>query len=289
MSDTILTIVQAGAAVSIIAYMFSRGLSVRPGDLGYFNKRPGLLLRSLLSVDILVPLIAIIVIILIRPARATAVGLLIMAASPAAPMVLKKIARAGGSQEYAVSLHIALASLAIVTTPITLLLLSGAAGLGLEITPLAVAEGVGASILLPIISGIIVGRLFPALAGHLIRPLEALSNIVLILIVAVVLLSTYQLLFALDIRSYVAIASMILGALLAGHWMAAGRPEEQTTLALESATRNIGLTLLIASAYAPLGQALPVLVPYLVTSTVASLIYVRYRKKQQTTRSSPGS
>jgi BASS family bile acid:Na+ symporter len=63
--------------------------------------------------------------------------------------------------------------------------------------------------------------------------------------------------------------------------IAAGRPEERTTLALESSTRNIGLALLIASTYAPLEQALPVLIPYLVTSTILSLIYVRYEKENR--------
>lgn len=289
MADTILAIIQAGAVVSIFAYMFSRGLSTRPGDLGYFSKRTGLLFRSLLSVDVLVPLIAITVVILVRPARATAIGLLLLASSPAAPMVLKKIAKGGGSQKYAVSLHMALASLAIITTPITLAFLSWATGLPLEVSPMVVAEQVGIAIIVPIVAGMTLRWLFPALAGHLIGPLEALSNIVLILVVVIVLLSTYQLLFIFDIRSYVAIALMIAGALAAGHWMAAGQPEEQTTLALESATRNIGLSLLIASAYAPLQQALPVLIPYLLTSTVVGLIYGRYRKRKQATGSSPGS
>lgn len=278
MADTTLAVIQAGAVVSIFAYMFSRGLSARPRDLGYFGKRPGLLFRSLLSVDVLVPLIAMSVVVLVRPARATAIGLLILASSPAAPLGLKKIAKAGGSHEYAVSLHVALASLAIITTPITLALLSIATGLPLESSPLAVAGQVGIAILVPIVAGMITRWLFPALAGHLVRPLEALSNIVLIMVVAIILLSTYHLLLAFDVRSYIAIALMIAGALAAGHWLASGQPEEQTTLALESATRNIGLSLLIASAYAPLEKALPVLIPYLVASTVVGLIYVRYRK-----------
>lgn len=258
--------------------MFSRGLSVRLGDLGYFNKQPGLLLRSLLSVDVLVPLMAMTIVVLIKPARATAVGLLILASSPAAPLVLKKISKAGGSHEYALSLHVVLALLAVVTTPLTLALLSSLAGYQLDVSPLAVAGRVGASILLPIMAGIFFGWLFPALARYMIWPLEALSNITLILVVAVVLLSTYHFLLMLDIRSYVAIALMITGALAAGHWMAAGQPEERTTLALECASRNVGLSLLIASAYAPFEKALLVLVPYIITSAIIGLIYVRYRK-----------
>ncbi|WP_424357642.1 bile acid:sodium symporter family protein [Methanocella sp. MCL-LM] len=280
MADTILIILQASAVASIFTYMFSRGLSVRPGDLRYLEKRPGLLLRSLLSIDVFVPLIAMMVIVLMVPARATAIGLLILASSPAAPLVLRKIAKAGGSKEYAVSLHILLAALAIVTTPATLALLSEAASLRLGISSLAVAEQLGLSILVPIMAGMTLRWLFPALAQRISGPLEALSNVVLALVILIVLLSMYPLLLALDIRSYLAITLMISGAVLAGHLMAAGSPEEQTTLALESSSRNVGLALVIASTYAPLENALPILVPYLVISTFLGLIYIRYQKRR---------
>jgi bile acid:Na+ symporter, BASS family len=281
MADVAMTVIQAGAMLSIFAYVFSRGLTTSPDDLKYFSTHRGLLFRSLLAVDVLVPLIALIVVLVVAPAKATAVGLLIMASAPAAPMVLKKIAKAGGKSEYAVTLYIVLALLAIITTPITLAILSRAAGFQLDVDPLAVAGRVGVSIFLPIIAGMIIKWRFPALANRIYRPLETLSNIILILVVITVLLSTYQMLLEPDIREYVAIVLMIAGALVVGHLMAGRQPEEQTTLALESATRNIGLALLITSAYAPLEKALPVLIPYLVTSAILGAIYIRYRKMKQ--------
>jgi predicted Na+-dependent transporter len=97
----------------------------------------------------------------------------------------------------------------------------------------------------------------------------------------IVLLFTYRLIFMLDIRSYVAMALMVAGALVAGHLTASGLPEEQTTLAIESAARNSGLALLIASEYAPLEKSLPVLIPYLIMSAIISMVYVRYRKMER--------
>lgn len=278
MNNTALTIIQAGAMASTFAFIFSRGLSTPVSDLKYFSTRHGLLLRSLLSVDIVVPLLAMTIIVLVRPAKATALGLLLLASSPVAPGVLKKISKAGGRQEYAISLHVLLASLAVLTTPVTLALLSTVTDVPLKISPLAVAAQAGVSILLPLIAGMIMRWWFPGVANAFVRPLEAFSDIVFILLVIVVLLSTYRLLLMLDLRSYVAIALMITGALIAGHLMASGRPEEQATLALESATRNVGLALLIASAYTSLDKALPVILPYLVISAILGVIYVRYRR-----------
>lgn len=278
MVSSAVAIVQAGAVVSIFAYMLSRGLGTRPDDLRYFKGRPGLLLKSLFSVNILVPLIALAIVLIIVPSKATAAALILLASSPAAPLVLKKISKAGGRSEYAVSLHLVLASLAIFTTPVTLDLLSAATGFRLGVDPLDVAGRVGFSILLPIIAGMAFRWLFPALAGHIIRPLEALSNAILAVAFVIVLLFTYQILLMPDLRSVIAIVLMIVVALISGHFIASGLPEEQTTLALESSTRNIGLALLIASDYAPLEQALPVLLPYIILSVIIGFIYVRYRK-----------
>ncbi|OPY30480.1 MAG: hypothetical protein A4E28_00245 [Methanocella sp. PtaU1.Bin125] len=213
--------------------------------------------------------------------------MLLLAASPVAPMALKTILKAGGNREYALSFHVILALFTIVTTPITIELLSIVTGFNLEIGPQAVAEVVGFSILLPVIAGLAAGQAFPRIAGPMIRPLEVFSGIVSTLVAIILLLSTYQVLFMLEINSYVAIALMITGALVAGHLIGGRRPGEQTTLALESATGNIGLTLLIASTFTTLEKALPVIIPYIVISAIIGVIYVRYQKKERDTASLP--
>jgi BASS family bile acid:Na+ symporter len=278
-NDLILALIQTGSMVSTFAYMFSRGVETRRGDLWYLGARPGMMVKSLFTVDILVPLIALAVIVLVRPPKATAFGLLLLAASPVAPMVLNMILKAGGSREYALGFHFVLALLAMVTTPITIELLAGLAGFHLEVSPDAVAEVVGLSILLPITAGIITGRLLPA-AKRISQPLGTFSGVVSMLLNILVFVYTYQLLLTLDIRSFLAIALMVLGALVAGHLMARGQAGEQVTLALESATGNVGLALLIASTFTTLEKALPVIIPYVVISAIICSIYVRYSKKE---------
>lgn len=279
-----LSLIQTGSMAGTIAFMFSRGLETEKEDLWYLGARPGLLLKSLLTVDVLVPLIAVAVIVLVRPAKATAIGMLLLAASPVAPMALKTILEAGGNREYATGLHLVLAWLTIVTTPITIELLSGMFGFHLEISPQAIAEVVGLSILLPIIAGIITGQLLPSVAMQIIRPVEAFSNIISTLVAIILLISTYQLLLTLDIGSYLAIALMVTGALVAGHLISRRRPDEQATLSLESATGNVGLTLLMASTFTTLEKALPVIIPYIIISAIICFIYVRYQKRRQAQR-----
>ncbi|HEY3274379.1 MAG TPA: sodium:proton antiporter [Methanocella sp.] len=280
MDDLTITLIRAGSMASIVTFMLSRGLEVRHGDLWYLGSRRVLLLKSLLSVDVIVPLITIAVIILVRPAKATAIGMLILSAAPVAPMILKKILQYGGTREYAINLHLILAVLTIVSTPITLELFSLAAGFHLDINPAAIAGLVGLSVILPISGGMIIKQLFPSVSNHIKWLMEAFSGALFIIVTIVVLLSTYQLLFMMDIRSYIAIALMITGSIIAGHLMAREHPGEQTTLALESAARNVNLTLLITSTFTILEKALPIIIPYIVISAIITTIYVSYQKRR---------
>jgi BASS family bile acid:Na+ symporter len=289
MANDLLAMIKVCSAISVFAFVFSRGLGTRIGDLGYFSTRYGLMARSFLSVDILVPLITIGVIYLVNPSRATAIGLILLAASPVAPLVLRNISQADGKLDYAMSLQVLLALLAVVTTPATLYLLSRATGVMVNVDPMSVAESVGLSVLVPILAGAFIRWLFPALADRLIRPLELCSIVVLAILFVIVLLFTYQLVFVPNIRSYIAMVLVVAGALAAGHLMASELPEERTTLALESAARNSGLALLIASEYATLERALPVMIPYVLTSAIICFLYIRYRKIGQGSARPAGS
>jgi predicted permease len=123
----------------------------------------------------------------------------------------------------------------------------------------------------------------------MIKRLEIISNFFSMAVNIIVLLFTYKLIFMLDIVSYLAIALMVLGALIAGHLIAKRRPGEQATLALESATGNFGLVLLIVSTLTTLDKAMPVIIPYIIISVIICLIYVRYMKKKRDAMNHPVS
>jgi bile acid:Na+ symporter, BASS family len=279
--DVTLALIQAGSMVSTFTYVFTRGLGTQIGELRYAACRPRLLAKSLLSIDLLVPLITIATLVLLRPPANVSLGLLILAASPASPMTLRNISQAGGDRRYATSLHFTLALLAILTTPVTLEIISRATGYPLGISLLAVAKVVGVSVLLPILAGMIFNWRFPAAAKRCIRPLMIFWAIVFLTTIALVLLPTYRLLLTMDLLSYIAIIVITVGALVAGHLMLPGQPTEQSALALENATRNTDLTILIASTFAPLDKALLVLIPYVVVSSIICQFYAWFRGRKR--------
>ena len=164
MKELILDTVKIGLPLSVVASMFAQGLSIVPSQLVLFRERPLLMLWSLVVVLFLVPVAALVIIRLLKPSPAVAIGLAILVASPAAPMMLVKVPKTGGSLAYMASLHLSLALLALLTVPITLYLLSKALGFQVEVGVLAVARVVGMTILVPVCLGMLARSFFPKVA-----------------------------------------------------------------------------------------------------------------------------
>jgi BASS family bile acid:Na+ symporter len=279
MPELILWAIKFGLFAGTIILMLAQGLNIPIGHLAFFREHPGLLLRSLLAVVVLVPVAALLVILLVSPYPAVAVGLAILAACPAAPQMIVSIPKAGGELAYVASLHLALGVLSLVMTPVTLALLSDALNFQASVSPFAIAEQVGTSLFIPLLLGMVFLAGFPRAAERIRIPLSLIGQAISLLTIAIILIMNYNFLLQMDLRSYLAMALTIIIALGIGHFLAPCQPEERTTLALESAARHPGLAFLIASLNFPLMKALPVFIPYLVIFAIISILYIQWRKR----------
>ena len=279
MPETLLTFIKAGLAASVFLTKFGVGLGIRPEDLRLIRERPGLMLRSLAAVTVLVPAAFLIIILLVRPARPFAVALAILAASPAAPKVTGKVKKSGGNVGYAASLQLVVTLFALVSAPLALGLLSSALDFKAEIDPLNVAQQVFATIVVPIGLGMIVGTRFPRLE-KLGAWLVKIATVFFLATLLLILVKTAGVFLHTDLRSYLAIALTALAALLIGHLLAPKGPEMKTALALETAMRNPALALLIGTLNFPQTKPLPVLIPCVAVSTLIVTVYVKWQEKR---------
>jgi len=279
MQEVILAILQFGLMASTIDLMFVQGMNIPISYLSFFKERPTLLLRSLLAVIVLVPIAALFVIFLVRPSQDVSVGLAILAACPAAPMMLVNIPKAGGEPRFVTSLHLSLGLLSLITTPVILELMADALNFRASISPLAIAGQVSVSLIIPVCIGILFYAKFPGVTDIIRKPLAIIGQIISFLMIGIILLTNYHFLLQMDLRSYIAMALMVIIALGIGNFLAPPQPEERTAMALESAARHPGLAFLIASLNFPLEKALPVLIPYLFIFAIISILYVQFKKK----------
>ena len=92
MEEIIIRIIKISLPLSVIANMFGLGLKVHWSEVAAFRDRRLLILRSIATVVLLVPLAALGIILLLKPVPGVAVGLAIILASPAAPLQLVRVA-----------------------------------------------------------------------------------------------------------------------------------------------------------------------------------------------------
>ena len=279
MPEIFLTVIKAGLAISVFLLKFGIGLSIAPGDLRFIRERPGLMLKSLAAVTVLVPIAVLVIVLLVEPPRRFAIGLAILAASPAAPMIVGKVKKSGGSAGYAASLQLVVTLLAVISTPLVLEFLSWALHFKAEIDPLRVAWQVFITIFLPIGLGVMVGAKLPRLGG-LGTWLVKIATFIFLAILLLILTQTAGAFLHMDLRSYLSIVLTVLAALAIGHLLAPKEPEMKTTLALETAMRNPALALLIGALNFPQTKPLPILIPCVVISVLIVTAYAKWQGRK---------
>lgn len=281
MKDILLTLMKTGLPIALTAVMFSQGLRLALGEqVTFFKEHSMVMARSLLAVLVLVPIVALSVVAILRPSPAVAIGLLILASSPAAPFQLLNIAKKGGSLVYLATLHLTLALLAIITVPVTLYLLMHLFGFKAEFSALAVTKTVATTILIPVGLGIFVRHFLPKFADTVGPILGKLGEVALYLLIIPVLIKAFTLMLQIPLWSYVSMIVFIVVNLAICHWLGPDDAQERTTLAMEGSARNIGLALTIGALNFSHEKALPVFLPYVIVFVVISTIYLKWRQKQ---------
>ncbi|AKU89628.1 bile acid:sodium symporter family protein [Vulgatibacter incomptus] len=261
--------------ISLVCLMLMEGLGVDVRGLLDLRRRPMLFVRAFIAVDVLVPVAAWIVIVLIRPLRPVVGAVALLAACPIAPLAFRRITQAGGQRETAGAIHIVLSVLAVVTTPVTIVLLGRALGFRAEVEPMPVARQVALGLVVPFAAGIGARALWPELAGKVRRPGARVALLFLMAVFVLVLVFNARALVELGVREYLAMAAFVAAALALGHAVGGGDSRERTVFAMESASRNLGLAFFIASVQVGENVALPILVPYGVVFLIVTAVYLR--------------
>jgi BASS family bile acid:Na+ symporter len=283
MKELLAEVIRIGLPLSLMAVMFAQGLKLSLGQsLAFLKENPGLMLRSLGVVLVLVPLTALAIILLFDPAPAVMVGLALMAASPASPSQLIKFGKNAEGLAFLSSLHLSLGLLAIISVPAVLYLLSRALGFQAEVDAFQVAKSVGQTMLVPVALGVLFRRLLPVAANRIAPLLGKLATISLYAMLIPVLVKTFALVLEMDVWSYLVMASFMITNLVLGHLLGPADAQQRTILAMESGGRNFGLALTIAALNFSQDKALAVLIPYVLLFVVISKSYLKWSERGAT-------
>ena len=190
--------------------------------------------------------------------------------------------KGGGNAAFMGSLHLTLAALAFITVPTVLYLLSQVLGFSAEVDLGTLNWILAKTILLPVGMGLVVRAFFPTAADRLAPVLGKAGSIGLGVVVLFALAALYPALLAMDAWSYLVIVLVSATALAIGHWFGADEPSEKTIVAVECGVRHPLLALTIGIANFSRQEALPILVPCILTFIVVAMVYMTWRGKNAT-------
>ena len=266
---------------SIVLSVFAIGLVSRVNDTLFLLRRPKLLLRSVVAINVVMPIVAAAMAWIFDLPEAVEMSLVALAVSPVPPLLPKKQVKAHGEPSYAIGLLVGAALVAILFVPVTVELVGLVFQLPVQMSPWPVAKLVFATALAPLLAGVIVRRLMPALAAQFARPVGHIANIVLVLCFLAVLVTALPAIADLfGSGAFWAVAAFIAIGLAVGHGLGGPDPQNRTVLALATATRHPGVAMAITSANFPgYREVLPAFLLYLLVGAVLAIPYVMWRKR----------
>jgi len=279
---TLATLIPLAMKASIVLLVFVLGLNVRPQDAAYLFRRPGKLMRFMLSMNVVMPLFAAGVVAAFDLHPAVEIALITLAVSPIPPLLPRKSLKAGGRASYTFGLLVAAALLAIVFVPVAVDLLGRAFGRPARMSPAAVAQLVLLSVIAPLAAGMVLRQVAPRFSERMAKPVSLAATILLFASVLPVLITAWPAIVSLiGNGTVVAIAAFILLGLAVGHLLGGPDPDDRTVLAFCTAFRHPGVAIAIAGVNFP-GQKLvsAAVLLYLLVSAVVSFPILAWRRRQ---------
>ena len=275
-------LIKAVILVSVMLIVLSFALLATWRDATSLFRKPSLLLRSLLAMNVLLPLFAAASVALFALRPAVSIALIALAASPVPPFLPQKQLKLVVDQEYVFGLLGATSLLTVVLAPLTIALIGLAFSLQTHIAPAAIGRIVALTVLIPFALGLIIRRLIPTFALRA-SPLVSKAGILLLVVALVPVLITMwpAMVSLIGDGTLVVIVAFVAVGLGVGHLLGGANPDDRTVLALATATRHPGVALVICAGIFPAEKLVaPALMLYLLVGAIASAPYVRWRKRQ---------
>jgi len=273
-------LIRLAVLLSIMLIVFGFALRSTAREATSLFRKPSLLLRSLLAMNVLMPLFAASMVGVFALHPAIGIALVAVAVSPVPPFLPGKQLKLVLRRDYVIGLLGASSLLSIVLAPLTVALLGFLFSRSARIAPLAIAQMVAMTVLLPFSLGILLHRFAPAFADRA-SPLAAKLGLLLLLVAFVPVLKTLWLAMVMLIGNgtLVAITAFTAVGLTVGHLLGGPDPDDRTALALATASRHPGVALLIATGNFPNQKLIaPALVLYVLVGAIASVPYTRWRR-----------
>jgi bile acid:Na+ symporter, BASS family len=277
-------LVSLGIQGSMALMVFCVGLQARLADVVYLLRRPGLLVRSLLAMNVIMPAVAILIALAFDLDRPLKVALIALSVSPVPPILPGTQLKAGGRRSYVVGLLAVAALVSIVFVPAAAAIIGRIFGEEVRTAPGAIAWIVVTSVLAPLAAGTVVARLAPSFASRIARPLSILAALVLGVAFLPVLLRIWPAIVgSIGNFTLLTLVVFVVIGLAVGHFFGGPDTDDRSVLALATASRHPAVALAVAHDTPELLPVLGIVLICLIVGSLLGKLYAKWAARAPTT------
>jgi BASS family bile acid:Na+ symporter len=270
--------------ISVVLLVFSIGLETTYKDMVYLFRRPSQLLRSFLSMNVVMPVLAAAIALTFDLRPPVKIALVALAISPVPPLLPKRQAKTGATGSYPMGLLFAMALLSIAFIPIAIKALDVFSLHSLHMPFFAIVKLVFLTVLAPLSVGVLVRNLAAGFASRIVKPTVLGAAILLFGGLLPVLLKSMPAIISLVGNGTIAVFGVfVIVGLAVGHSLGGPVPTDRPVLALATASRHPAIAATIAIANFPEQKMVfPAILLYLILNVLICLPYLAWLKRRST-------
>jgi BASS family bile acid:Na+ symporter len=238
--------------ISVVLTVFSIGLRASVDDATYLLRNRGLLVRSLVAMNVVMPLFALAVVVFTAVPVPAKIALVALSVAPLPPLLPRRTAHVSTTGDYTISLLVLAALFAIVFVPIAFGAIGDMVGVKTSVPIATVAFIILLTVLVPLTAGIFVNSRWPERARGMAHPLSVGALVLMALgllpFLAVVLPRAIGLAHDGTIAAFTGFVIVGIGA---GYLLGGPKLDNRYVLGIATSARHPGLALAISSASFP--------------------------------------
>jgi BASS family bile acid:Na+ symporter len=267
--------------VSLALAVLAIGLRSSEGDGLWLVRHPGLLARSILSINVIVPIVALAVAQAFDLNPAVKVALVAFSISPVPPVLPNQTGKAGGESAYAIGLLTFVSLVAIVLVPLSVTLLAALFGATVHLAGRPVAGLMVETVLAPLGVGLLIRRFFPSFAARAAKPVNVVGMVVLAVGFLLILFGAWPTIRSLiGNRTLLAIVIVTALGLFVGHELGGPIDANRPVLALASVLRHPAVAIAVANTAFPNSRLVaPAVLLQFIVAALAASPYIRRQKR----------
>jgi len=263
---------------SLFLVVLSFGLQIRVDDLLCLFRRPWQLLKSLISMFVVLLIFAIVVDRIFELRGVVEVALIALALSPVPPLLPNKALKSGGDKSFTFGLLAAVSLLSIIIMPGVFRVVEAIFGRQGNFSEEVVLKAILTGVVMPVVIGMIIRHLAPA-SERFAGILGKVGMVILILACLPILVALSSVIWTIIGNGPIlAIIAFAVVGIIAGHLLGGPDPRDRTVLAIATASRHPAIAIAVTSANvgeADAKLAAAVVILYVIASSVVLAVYLR--------------